>query len=548
MHIFPADRVHGGAARERERVRTTGGQVNEVLPRQAQASPADAADALAALSGGVLGIDARWRIVFATDGWLRALGARASEYVGRDLWSSVPALAAEADRSCLRNTRADGIVRTFRLPCGDARPGAVLDVTVTRSPKGLLVLEGREVSHAGLEALESESLRDLARAMSMMSDTAALLEHLAAAAMQQCGADSALVAQVRGDEGEFVAAAGRAAPLRGARFLLPGSLIDDVVRRRTALTVTAGLADGLRGVADHLAEGPAILAPLVAYDRVLGVLAIARGPEGRPFDAAAGQRLTAIAEHASLALWKSRLFEEAQAASQAKSNFLASISHELRTPLTALTGYGELLADEILGPMTEGQHEMIERMRSVTHHLSGMIDEILTYSSIEASREIVRPCEVLAADLVQSACAVVEPIARQKGVTVDCVLPDRTTRVTTDVDKVRQILVNLAGNAVKFTDVGSVTLALESADGLVRFAVRDTGIGITEEDQARLFQPFTQLDAGLTRRHGGTGLGLYIAQRLAMLIGGRVELESVPGNGSTFTLVLPLVCEARQPG
>ena len=111
--------------------------------------------------------------------------------------------------------------------------------------------------------------------------------------------------------------------------------------------------------------------------------------------------------------------------------------------------------------------------------------------------------------------------------------------VCTDPDKVRQILVNLAGNGVKFTDQGGVHLSLTRQNGALHFAVRDTGTGIPEEDQARLFQPFTQLDGGLTRRHGGTGLGLYISHRLAALLGGRIEVESVPGNGSTFTLVLP---------
>jgi signal transduction histidine kinase len=186
-------------------------------------------------------------------------------------------------------------------------------------------------------------------------------------------------------------------------------------------------------------------------------------------------------------------------------------------------------------------------MRSVTHQLNAMIDEVLTFSSIEAGREVVRAAEVSAADLLRAAVTVVEPLARQKGLRLDVPEPDPAITLHTDADKVRQILVNLAGNAVKFTERGVVRVTVENGGGpdagagarCVRFAVCDTGIGIAAADQARLFQPFVQVDGGLTRRHGGTGLGLYISQRLARLLGGRIDLESAAGAGATFTLTLP---------
>lgn len=231
------------------------------------------------------------------------------------------------------------------------------------------------------------------------------------------------------------------------------------------------------------------------------------------------------------------LLEQAQVASQAKSVFLATISHELRTPLTALTGYGELLADEIVGPLSHSQHEVLERMRSVTHHLTAMIDELLAYTRLEGGRETVNANEVVADELIQSTIAVVEPLARAKGLAVDVDVPATVPRLVTDADKVRQILVNLAGNAVKFTETGCITVGVRQDVTTVCFFVRDTGSGITPEDQSRLFQPFTQLDSGLTRRHGGTGLGLYISRRLAALLGGRLECASVMGEGSVFSLI-----------
>jgi signal transduction histidine kinase len=288
--------------------------------------------------------------------------------------------------------------------------------------------------------------------------------------------------------------------------------------------------------------GPVVMTPLIAHDQRLGMLAVARGIEQPTFDPAQIARLKVIADHAALVLWKSRLLEQAQAANEAKASFLATMSHELRTPITALTGYGELLADaEILGPLSDQQADVVERMRSVTHHLSVMIEEVLSFASLEAGREIVRPRSISPAEIIRSVCAVIEPLARQKSLELRSDIPDAAITIVTDDDKVRAILVNLLGNAVKFTDRGRVSIALRVLADAVLFEVADTGIGIASSDIPRLFHPFTQLDGGLTRRHGGTGLGLYISQRLAALLRGRIDIRSEPAKGSTFTLRLPRV-------
>jgi signal transduction histidine kinase len=179
-------------------------------------------------------------------------------------------------------------------------------------------------------------------------------------------------------------------------------------------------------------------------------------------------------------------------------------------------------------------------MCSVTQHLSMMIEEVLAYTSLEAGHETVRASEFLAADLVRAVASGSEPLAHQKGLTLHWSAPTTPIRVSSDIDKVRQVLTHLVGNAIKFTDQGEVRLSVEQRDAELRFTVADTGIGIATEDLGRLFRPFVQLDAGLTRRHGGTGLGLHIAQRLTALVGGRLEVESEPGRGSVFALVLPL--------
>jgi signal transduction histidine kinase len=296
----------------------------------------------------------------------------------------------------------------------------------------------------------------------------------------------------------------------------------------------------LQRVVPELALGPVLAAPLRAHGETLGVLAVSRALAGRAFGAREVEQLRMLSDHAALAVHKSMLLQQAQAADRAKGRFLATMSHELRTPLTALAGYNELLADQVIGPMSEPQLDILERMRSVTTHLSAMIEEILAFTSLEEGRETVRPTEFLAEDLVRAALAVVEPLAEQKALRLHVQLPFTSLRMTSDIDKARQILVNLLGNAVKFTDAGAVTLRLSRSGRSVRFDVADTGIGIAADDLPRLFRPFAQVDTGLTRRHGGTGLGLYISRRLAALLGGHIEVESRPGAGSTFSIVLPM--------
>jgi signal transduction histidine kinase len=388
---------------------------------------------------------------------------------------------------------------------------------------------------------DGDFLRDLARQLAAETDTAALLVILCQAGASQCDATGAAVLKATAGDGEIVAAIGQLEAARRQRFALPGSLARDVLRTRDIVTVD-NYSDSqrpLQRVAPTLRVGPMLLAPLIAHDTILGVLTVTRDPGARSFDSGDIHRIRAISDYAALALWKAELLERAQDADRAKSRFLATVSHELRTPLTALAGYGELLADQVIGPLSEAQLDVLERMRSVTAHLAAVIEEVLAFSSLDEGREIVRLTDFLAADLVRATATVIDPLARQKHLAFHWSVPSAPIRMTSDIDKIRQILVNLAGNAVKFTDKGEVRLDLARENGEVHFAVSDTGIGIQQKDIERLFKPFAQLDTTLTRRHGGTGLGLYISRALAELLGGRIELSSEHGVGSTFTLIVP---------
>lgn len=389
---------------------------------------------------------------------------------------------------------------------------------------------------------EAEALRRLARQMAEVADTEELLTILCEAAASQCNAPGSAVVKAGDEFGDIVAACGLLGPALRKQFPLRGSLFRDMVATRDVVGVDdlTAAARPLTRVAPDIHVGPLLVAPLIAHDSMIGGLAIARGRDAPAFSPGETERLRLIADHAALALWKAELLEQARSADAAKGRFLATISHELRTPLTALTGYQELFADEVLGHLTDPQHDMLERMRSVTQSLTAMIEDVLAYSSLEMGYEVVRPTDFLLGDLIHSVVAVIEPLAGQKNLKFAIELPAAPLRLTTDIARAKQILVNLAGNAVKFTERGNVAILCSAKDREVRIAVSDTGIGIAPADQHLLFKPFAQVDTGLTRRHGGTGLGLYISTRLARLLHGRIELHSELGKGATFTLVLPI--------
>ena len=388
---------------------------------------------------------------------------------------------------------------------------------------------------------EGDALRQLARQLAAVADTGELLAILCEAAQRQACARGAAVVRADQEMGDIIAACGMLAPTKGKRFVLRGSLLLEMQQTRDVVGVGDVQADArpITRVAPEVAIGPMLIAPLLAHDELIGGLAVARTPNEGPFDDSDREQLRLIADHAALALWKADLLEQARAADAAKGRFLATISHELRTPLTALTGYNELLVDEVLGQISDAQRDILERMRSVTQHLTAMIEDVLAYSSLEMGHEVIRPTEFLLVDLVNAVVAVADPLAKQKGIALTMHVPDPNLRITTDIDRARQILINLAGNAVKFTDKGGVHIAVATTDKEILVSVTDTGIGIPTAQQKNLFRPFAQVDTGLTRRHGGTGLGLYISSQLARLLGGRIVLKSQAGQGATFTLALP---------
>ena len=228
-------------------------------------------------------------------------------------------------------------------------------------------------------------------------------------------------------------------------------------------------------------------------------------------------------------------------ASALKSQFLANMSHEFRTPLNAILGYTSMLLKGVLGPLDDEQAEGLARVDSNGRHLLGIINDILDISRIEAGRMPLRLSEFGLPELVGEVLAEVEPIVAQSSVHIEATVDQRLPAVQSDRQKVKQIVLNLLTNAVKFTPSGTITLSARYDPRVreVAVTVADTGIGIAAEDHERIFEDFQQADSSRTRTHGGAGLGLSICRRLATMLGGKIQLESAPGIGSTFTVVLP---------
>jgi CheY-like chemotaxis protein/HPt (histidine-containing phosphotransfer) domain-containing protein len=241
---------------------------------------------------------------------------------------------------------------------------------------------------------------------------------------------------------------------------------------------------------------------------------------------------------AELALAEAK--EAAEAASRAKSTFLANMSHEIRTPMNAIIGLTHLLRGD---PLTEHQDELLGKVSEAAEHLLGIINDVLDLSKIEAGKLTLDLADFVLAETLEHVGAMVGDRARERGLRFTMsVEPDVPVAFHGDGLRVGQILVNLVGNAVKFTDEGGVDLAVARSPALdgIRFVVRDTGIGISPGDIVRLFDSFEQADASTTRRYGGTGLGLAICRTLVDMMGGRIEVESLPGQGSAFFVDLPL--------
>jgi signal transduction histidine kinase len=278
---------------------------------------------------------------------------------------------------------------------------------------------------------------------------------------------------------------------------------------------------------------------MVVRDRILGAIGILSAESKREYSAGDIALAEEVARYAATAVDNSRLYQKAERGSKAKSNFLAVMSHELRTPLNAIIGYSDLLLLGVPEEIPPESQEHAKRIRASARHLLRLIEEILTFTRMEAGREHILITEVRLNSLVTEVAQLIQPMAVDRGLDFSVQLPEHDYAILTDSGKLSQVLLNLLSNAVKFTPAGSVRVDVVPVDDWTHFHVRDSGVGIPAEHLEHIFEPFWQAEQERTRRTEGTGLGLSVARRLASLLGGNLVVQSTVGRGTTFTLQLP---------
>jgi signal transduction histidine kinase/CheY-like chemotaxis protein len=306
----------------------------------------------------------------------------------------------------------------------------------------------------------------------------------------------------------------------------------------------------------------AMLAPLIARDRVIGGISLDMLSHNRVFTEDEQETFLTIAGQVALAINNARLYEQAIAANRLKTEFLANVSHELRTPLNAIIGYSELLLSQVYGELNQKQIDRLNRVNTGGKHLLELINDVLDLSKIEAGQMEISLSPISISEVVADAMADITPQAEAKGLALNLNLNPMLPNIQADGQRVRQIITNLLDNGVKFTTTGSVTLNIENLviqNGIITagimppdyvnakdgdwllISVVDTGIGISYDDQAIIFDSFRQADGSSIRKYEGSGLGLAITRQLIKLHHGHIWVNSEPGRGSTFTVILPFI-------
>jgi signal transduction histidine kinase len=423
-------------------------------------------------------------------------------------------------------------------------------------------------SYANLEHKVEERTRELARsveeltamgqtiqAVSSSLDLGQVLSTIAERATQLCEADAGFIVEYHEAIGEFRLSANWNASqefvgaVQSAHITLGKGATGQSAATGRPVQIADVMAEPdypFREILARESYRAVLSVPMLREGQILGTVNLLRKTPGA-FGEEQVRLLTTFANQTTIAIEHARLYRDLsekgrmlEEASRHKSQFLANMSHELRTPLNAILGYTELILDQIYGEVPEKIREVLERLEKSGRHLLGLINDVLDLSKIEAGQLSLSLTEYSIKDVVRTVLTGVESLAAEKGLSLKATVDPEVSLGRGDERRLTQVLLNLVGNAIKFTEVGEVQVEVRTADGAFLVSVSDTGPGIAAADQEKIFEEFQQADSSSTRKKGGTGLGLSIAKRIIEMHGGRIWVESTLGEGSTFWFTVPV--------
>jgi signal transduction histidine kinase len=405
---------------------------------------------------------------------------------------------------------------------------------------------------------ELRALGDVSQAVNSTLDLQTVLTTIVAKAVQLSGTDAGSIYVLEDSTQEFVLRATHGmdedmiAQLREQKLTLSNKYVASAIERREPIHISDIRQEPLTPIYRVILRAgyrAVLAAPLMRPGQIVGLLVVRRKEPGE-FSKGTIDLIKTFAAQSVLAIQNARLFSEIdeksrqlESESKHKSQFLANMSHELRTPLNAIIGYTELILDKIYGEAPERMREVIERVQTNGRHLLGLINDVLDLTKIEAGQLTLSLTGYSLNEVVDGVVIALEPLAAEKHLAFKADLPSQLPAGYGDERRISQVLLNLVGNAIKFTDKGEIAIKASAANGSFTVAVCDTGPGISPADQVRVFDEFQQADSSTTRTKGGSGLGLSIAKRIIEMHHGRIWVESALGKGSTFYFTLPIRVE-----